>query len=317
MKHTEHIAKPKDLVTSVDEIKAGFIAIALEKNRRASPYVDEARALQHKIDKISSAHMLLELPAIRKGLIAAAGISDKAAIHLGEEGCLDAIKEFIDKFLLPSGAKFKDELIFRFLLTKGDALGGKMRNIVGALAQRKLCRAIVSSLRLADMDFVIRLDTDKNWIAPAAIQDETETDKAKGISWKTPGNDPRTLYFNMIVPAVGNNIDIILLRTPHATDIKQAVGQSGNYLALGELKGGIDPAGADEHWKTAKTALDRIKTAFKRKKPAPQLFFVGAAIESKMAVEIFDNLQSGYINNAANLTNPRHITALADWLINI
>ncbi len=26
-------------------------------------------------------------------------------------------------------------------------------------------------------------------------------------------------------------------------------------LMLGELKGGIDPAGADEHWKTANTVL--------------------------------------------------------------
>ena len=28
-----------------------------------------------------------------------------------------------------------------------------------------------------------------------------------------------------------------------------------HYLACGELKGGIDPAGADEHWKTAGKAL--------------------------------------------------------------
>jgi type II restriction enzyme len=34
------------------------------------------------------------------------------------------------------------------------------------------------------------------------------------------------------------------------------------YIALGELKGGIDPAGADEHWKTARTALNRIHEAF-------------------------------------------------------
>ncbi|HAJ78349.1 MAG TPA: hypothetical protein DCO75_01135, partial [Fibrobacteres bacterium] len=33
-----------------------------------------------------------------------------------------------------------------------------------------------------------------------------------------------------------------------------------------ELKGGIDPAGADEHWKTAKTAIDRIVSAFKKRK---------------------------------------------------
>ncbi|MDR2601326.1 MAG: hypothetical protein LBC53_02585 [Spirochaetaceae bacterium] len=36
-----------------------------------------------------------------------------------------------------------------------------------------------------------------------------------------------------------------------------------------------------------------------------------------MAGEIFNNLKSKYINNAANLTKPEHITALSDWLINL
>ena len=31
---------------------------------------------------------------------------------------------------------------------------------------------------------------------------------------------------------------------------------------FGELKGGIDPAGADEHWKTGNSALVRIRKAF-------------------------------------------------------
>jgi hypothetical protein len=35
-----HITKPEDLVTSYNETRAGFIAIALEKNRRATPYVE-------------------------------------------------------------------------------------------------------------------------------------------------------------------------------------------------------------------------------------------------------------------------------------
>jgi hypothetical protein len=33
-------------------------------------------------------------------------------------------------------------------------------------------------------------------------------------------------------------------------------------IALGELKGGIDPGGADEHWKTAQAAFNRIRQAF-------------------------------------------------------
>ena len=260
---------------------------------------------------------MFDIPDIRNGLIGAAGLSDKAASHLGDDGCTAAIKEFIEKFLSPAGDKFKEELIFRFLLTRGDSLGGKMRNIVGAIAQRKLCLSIVSSLRLSNIDFYVLNDTSNQWTSSKEIDDDTEIENSKGISWKTSKDKDRTLYFNITVPVVGNNIDIILLNKPSTEYIKTAISQSENYIALGELKGGIDPAGADEHWKTAKTALDRIKNAFKKNGFSPYLFFVGAAIENKMAGEIFNNLKSKYINNAANLTKPEHITAISDWLIKI
>jgi type II restriction enzyme len=312
-----HIKKPEDLVTSYNETRAGFIAIALEKNRRATPYIEEARVLQHRIKKVLSPDKLLDTADIRNGLIAASGLSDKAAGHLGEEGCTTAIREFIQKFLVPSGDKFKEELIFRFLLTKGDSLGGKMRNIVGALAQRKLCLSIISALKMSNIDFFVLNDIANQWISSKEINDDTEIENSKGISWKKSANKNRTLYFNITVPVVGNNIDIILLNSPYTEDIKKAIGQCEQFIALGELKGGIDPAGADEHWKTAKTALDRIKEAFKKNGFSPYLFFVGAAIENKMATEIFNNLKSKYISNAANLTKSEHITALSDWLIKV
>lgn len=126
--YSTHITKPEDLVTSYAETRAGFIAIALEKNRRATPFIEEARVLQRRIKTVSTPELLLEIPDIRNGLIAASGISDKAAFHLGNDGCLFAMKEFIKNFLIPAGNKFKEELVFRFLLTKGDALGGKIRN---------------------------------------------------------------------------------------------------------------------------------------------------------------------------------------------
>ena len=58
------------------------------------------------------------------------------------------------------------------------------------------------------------------------------------------------------------------------------------FIAFGELKGGIDPAGADEHWKTAQTALARIRSAFNAKNLSPNLFFVGAVIVDSMANDI-------------------------------
>jgi type II restriction enzyme len=90
------------------------------------------------------------------------------------------------------------------------------------------------------------------------------------------------------------------------------------YLACGELKGGIDPAGADEHWKTATTAFSRIREGFNKcGRPIPQLFFVGAAIASFMATEIYSSLRKGELRYAANLTVPEQLSSLAQWLVSL
>jgi type II restriction enzyme len=89
------------------------------------------------------------------------------------------------------------------------------------------------------------------------------------------------------------------------------------YVPLGELKGGIDPAGAGEHWKTARTALNRIHEAFKTKRLKPHTFFIGAAIEAKMAKEIWKMLKQGKLENTANLTDEDQIASVTSWLCSL
>ena len=108
-------------------------------------------------------------------------------------------------------------------------------------------------------------------------------------------------------------MDLCLLNCTHQ-ELLTSYKLPKNYIAFGELKGGIDPAGADEHWKTAKSALSRIRSAFKSKKLFPYTFFVGAAIESKMASEIWLELKTGILHNAANLTDVDQLTSLCNWL---
>ena len=62
-------------------------------------------------------------------LITASGLSDKAVVHLTDQDKTEAIQGLIENFLEPAGAKFVEELVYRFLLTRGDALGGSMRNV--------------------------------------------------------------------------------------------------------------------------------------------------------------------------------------------
>lgn len=89
------------------------------------------------------------------------------------------------------------------------------------------------------------------------------------------------------------------------------------YVALGELKGGIDPAGADEHWKTASTSLSRIRDVFTSRGLSPKLFFVGAAIENSMSEEIWNQLENSTLGNAANLTDANQVASLCRWLCNL
>jgi type II restriction enzyme len=195
-----------------------------------------------------------------------------------------------------------------------------MRNIAGSIAGRKLCRSIISALRLGNIPFYSFSESSNQWKPSTEITDDTEIENSKGISWVNTAGASRLVYFNVTIPIVKNNIDIILLNKSHTDDIKESrdiLNPPENYLALGELKGGIDPAGADEHWKTGKTALERIEVSFKKLGFTPKLFFIGAAIEKKMAGEIYDNLRSDFLCNAANLTKPEHITALTDWLIHL
>jgi type II restriction enzyme len=125
------------------------------------------------------------------------------------------------------------------------------------------------------------------------------------------------LLFNNKVSIVRTNIDICLLAVSHSELTSQTNDTPSAYVALGELKGGIDPGGADEHWKTASKALSRIRVAFARYGPVAPTFFVGAAIATRMAQEIWTELEDGTLHNAANLNDLTQVSSLCQWLVTI
>ena len=110
----------------------------------------------------------------------------------------------------------------------------------------------------------------------------------------------RTILYNLTVPLVKNNVDLVMLRSTPAEWAADDSERPELCIALGELKGGIDSAGADEHWKTARTALNRIHEAFAKHRLRPHTFFIGAAIEAKMAKEIWDMLKRGILEGCGN-----------------
>ena len=177
-----------------------------------------------------------------------------------------------------------------------------MRNLVGAAA----------SLQFTD---TIRAALGRGGIEPEICRAEKDSNSIQELRW--PG---RLLVFNKMHPLVRKNIDAIFLNTEelaHNIAAKQVLNDLGRYLACGELKGGIDPAGADEHWKTANSALERIRTQFNDMDMKPSLFFCGAAIADAMGKEIFEQLKDGRLSYAANLTVPQQVDDLATWLVTL
>ncbi len=313
--YLRHLKSSGDLKTTYEAVRAGFVALALEKNRRATPHIAEAQALSSAARKAKAPAELLKIADIQAGLLTAAGISDKAAGYLRESDKREAIDGLIKNFLEPAGVRFVEELVFRFLLIRGDTLGGSMRNIGGFMAQKKLTRALLAHLRLSGLRCHWLHKGTGNWVGLPTDNSDVEL-SLRGLSWLgTRG--PRTLLYNINVPLVKNNIDLTLLNFSFDQLSPEIIRVPTCYIALGELKGGIDPAGADEHWKTARTALERIHRAFTRKKLKPNTFFIGAAIEAKMAAEIWEMLERGELENAANLTSDDHIASVASWLCNL
>jgi hypothetical protein len=207
--YLDHLKESNDLVTTYEEIRAGFVALALEKNRQATPFVEQARALKVTAKQVTSPKDLINLPNIQEALLTTAGVSNKAAGHIKAEDKIEAIRGLIENFLIPAGDKFVEELVYRFLLTKGDALGGTMRNIGGALAQSKLNRSIISSLTLRSIKYSWLHGPSNKWIETSENEAEIER-QMRGISWNVDGKT-RTVIYNLSIPLVKNNVDLSLL----------------------------------------------------------------------------------------------------------
>ncbi|MDP3283105.1 MAG: AvaI/BsoBI family type II restriction endonuclease [Desulfobacterales bacterium] len=309
-----HLSGSSDLRTTYEEIRAGFVALALEKNRRATPFVEQARSLKSAASQARTPADLLKIEIIQPALLTASGLSDKAIGHLLPQDRIEAIQGLISKYLEPAGPAFIEELVYRFLLTRGDTLGGSMRNVGGVMAERKLTRATIANLSLVKIPYQWLHSGSKEWLKGKDEDADVEL-YLTGLSWFRKGK-VRTMIYNRKVPFINKNVDFCLLNCS-PQELSSAINNPALYIALGELKGGIDPAGADEHWKTARTSLTRIRKAFSDLKIKPHIFFVGAAIENSMAGEIWHQLEDSTLSNAANLTDADQVVSLCSWLCSL
>lgn len=316
-----YVQKASDLVSTHESQRNGFLEYALRKSKESIPYIDRAKALKIVLEQNTKKPKdILKLKEEKWECYQAAGVSVKAKKFLSEDDLNDILLEFIKEFLEPAGAQYTEELIYRYLLTLGDALGGRMRNLVGSIANEKLTRFIISQIEISNFEFDVFSKSSKSWI-PSSEYSIDIVPEIRSIRWKLKNGSERQIIYNLTVPIVKKNIDLVMLNC-HCQKLKgkafkNVIADPKNYKALGELKGGIDPAGADEHWKTANTALSRVRDNFNKHGIKIPLVFIGAAIETSMSKEIFNQYSTGKIANCANLTVENQLINLCNWLVKL
>lgn len=310
------VTSPESLVTTHEAYRAGVLEIALFKNKESLPYMDKAKALYATLRQTTKTCFdILGLREIHEAILEAAGITQKTKRHLTADDKAELLKKFIEEILSASGENYVDEIVYRYLMALGEQLGGRMRNRIGNLAHGKMVRRIIAQLNVFDIPFRYFIDKDKAWSSKSRFRPEMAED-IKAISWMN-GERPRTFLNNVNVEGLSKNVDIVLLERDlplvTASEMKAALAGTKDIIMMGELKGGIDPAGGDEHWKTARGALERIRKAYRR----VDILFICASIEKAMSREIYSMFQMGDLNCVANLTNDNQLGAACEWVVKL
>lgn len=72
-----HLSSADDLVTKPEATRAGFLALAIERNRLATPLAAQARALKVAAQSAGGVERCINDAEIRPAILAAAGVSEK------------------------------------------------------------------------------------------------------------------------------------------------------------------------------------------------------------------------------------------------
>jgi type II restriction enzyme len=248
-------------------------------------------------------------------ILTAAGVSDAEMDLMTDKQRLEAKRDFVQTVLVPAGQEYVDELVRRFRIATLRHLERSFAHIPVALARQGVVRAIMSQFELADAAYHwLSKDGDK-WLR--AKGDNTDRERrTTGLSW-THASGQRVLMLGEHDPA-SEDLCYVYVFACHY----QAVGASVHLeqlpcIAFGVVAAGLDPTGFCEHWKTARSALTRIRDAFTKNDAAPSTFFVANGIAKSMADEIWRDLENGVLTNAANLTKADQVSLLARWLIGL
>jgi hypothetical protein len=203
------------------------------------------------------------------------------------------------------------------LANLGESIGGPWRNEVGRLAYVEVIGILLRYLH--DRGYLAAITYDlKGPLTGEAEDDEERTISKDNVLADSSDflHDLQTIEANRVVYkriALHNTNDLLLNRQiewidregkPHKIGPDLSAFLPDNTLIWGgELKGGADPAGSDEHWKTATRAFDRILDATEKTgRPKPRLSFIGTILVDRVAREAALWIREDKLTSVYNLT---------------
>lgn len=218
------------------------------------------------------------------------------------------------------------------LSNMGEALGGVARNEVGRHASAQIMHYLLMEWhRLNYLDEVhYKLKGDFN-LEQEAEELENEEEQDENDGQEQAGKDlvltirPETNIESFLARAEARRVKYqqVVLKNGYSLlldrqfkwekpgekkKIKIGVDMTSKSVEVdmvwaAEVKGGADPAGSDEHWKTATKALDRVlEAAEETGRPKPKLSFLATILVDRVALEAQKWIDDGKLVSVYNLT---------------
>lgn len=140
---------------------------------------------------------------------------------------------------------------------------------------------------LFDNGVSLLLDRQINWKNQTNIYQQLVNDEQNKDSVEQTTNAPE---------------DSSKAKSKFGIDLHSTNDNSNSLIWGAELKGGADPAGSDEHWKTATQALNRVIEACQETgREKPSLSFIATILVERVAIEAQNWITSGKLSSVYNL----------------
>lgn len=207
----------------------------------------------------------------------AIGASDKAKRYLpNNQG---AIRTYITNALTIAGVRTVDAAIEHlctgYALISGDSLGGASRNLVGTRGEDLIQQILTNSFA-------------------ATVVERNSAGRPK-ITQFIQNNSTFYVHWNKRIPMAAKNYDFIITNSRKFNE--------NDIIAVLEIKSGCDPAGADEHWNTAKGKLSTLNAV----NNTIRCGFASIIIDNTVRNQIANEINSGLLVCGINLNDDSEI----------